>query len=287
MWLICLLLFFLPAVSLYAEYDLAVCAIFQDEAPYLKEWIEFHKLMGVQHFYLYNHASRDDYQKVLAPYLEEVELFDWPFPHQNMAEWNEIQCQAYRDAVKRAKGKVKWLAFLDVDEFLFPTREDNLVAFLADFEEFGEVSANWQMFGTSDVPKIPPGKLLIETLVLKAPENFIENRHVKSIVRPECVTGLECPHFCFLMQGFRQVTAQKVPFIGHMTPRVDVSQLRINHYWTRDEHFFHSIKLPRRQAWQESWEVSMRRLLHLNQERDETILRFAKALRKRIFLEKR
>lgn len=55
MWLIWFLLFAFPA---YAQYELAICAIFQDEAAYLKEWIEFHKLVGVQHFYLYNHASR-------------------------------------------------------------------------------------------------------------------------------------------------------------------------------------------------------------------------------------
>lgn len=32
------------------RYYLAAAAIFQDEAPYLKEWIEYHKLIGVEHF---------------------------------------------------------------------------------------------------------------------------------------------------------------------------------------------------------------------------------------------
>ncbi|KIC71464.1 hypothetical protein DB44_DM00010, partial [Candidatus Protochlamydia amoebophila] len=31
-------------------YDLSVCAIFKNEAPYLKEWIEYHRLIGVKHF---------------------------------------------------------------------------------------------------------------------------------------------------------------------------------------------------------------------------------------------
>lgn len=30
------------------KYALAVCSIFQNEAAYLPEWIEFHKLVGVQ-----------------------------------------------------------------------------------------------------------------------------------------------------------------------------------------------------------------------------------------------
>ena len=34
-------------------YDLAVAAIFKDEARYLKEWLDYHLLAGVEHFYLY------------------------------------------------------------------------------------------------------------------------------------------------------------------------------------------------------------------------------------------
>ena len=33
-------------------YDLAVVAIFKDEAPYLKEWLDYHLAAGVEHFYL-------------------------------------------------------------------------------------------------------------------------------------------------------------------------------------------------------------------------------------------
>src|SRR5271165_4385432 len=78
-------------------YDLAICAIFQNEAPYLKEWIEFHKLVGVQHFYLYNNLSTDDYITVLAPYIDtkEVDLVDWPYPKTSPEHWYEIQCAAY------------------------------------------------------------------------------------------------------------------------------------------------------------------------------------------------
>ena len=31
-------------------YDLAVVAIFKDEAPYLKEWLDYHLAAGVEHF---------------------------------------------------------------------------------------------------------------------------------------------------------------------------------------------------------------------------------------------
>src|SRR4051794_35476653 len=91
-------------------YQLAIGAIFRDEAPYLKEWIEFHKLVGVQHFYLYNNYSTDDYESVLRPYIEigEVEVIQWPYTSSSWENWlYEVQASAYTDCISLAKGKVK------------------------------------------------------------------------------------------------------------------------------------------------------------------------------------
>src|SRR3954454_18594231 len=71
-------------VSLVTAY-LSICAIYRDEAPYLREWIEFHGLGGVERFFLYDNLSEDDHLSALAPYLEDgtVVLREWPaFPGQ-------------------------------------------------------------------------------------------------------------------------------------------------------------------------------------------------------------
>jgi hypothetical protein len=31
---------------------LSICAMYRNEAPYLREWVAFHRLMGVERFYL-------------------------------------------------------------------------------------------------------------------------------------------------------------------------------------------------------------------------------------------
>lgn len=36
---------------------LSICAIFKDEAPYLPEWIEFHRSVGVERFFLYDNSA--------------------------------------------------------------------------------------------------------------------------------------------------------------------------------------------------------------------------------------
>ena len=258
------------------QYDVAIATIFQNEAPYLKEWIEFHKRVGVQHFYLYNHFSTDDYMSVLDPYLSagDVELIQWPYKQTSLEHWTQIQCRAYEHALKLAEGNAKWLAILDSDEFLFPTSGDNLGDFLKDYEAFGGIGVNWQLFGTSGISKIPANKLLIETLLLKAPEQFGENSNMKSIVRPETVAGCHSPHFVIYKFKYFQVNANKERFSGPFPPYIDVEKIRINHYWSRDEHFFYATKVDRRAGFNEAANQAIARVQKLNAVHDDLILRF-------------
>ena len=62
------------------SYELVVASMFYNEAPYLREWVEYHRMAGVDHFWLYNDNSTDNWEEVLLPYMEEglVEVFNWP-----------------------------------------------------------------------------------------------------------------------------------------------------------------------------------------------------------------
>lgn len=275
--------FQLSAAKKY-KYDLAVCAIFQNEAEYLREWIEFHKLVGVKHFYLYNNLSTDDYYKVLQPYIKsgEVELVEWKHEtNPDGGNWSSIQLKAYKHALRSAKKKVKWLAIIDTDEFVFPVETDSLSKFLLNYEDVAAVCVNWQMYGTSKVKNILPGHLLIEDLIYKAPTDYHENTHVKSIVRPQYVADISNPHFCVFASGFSQVNSNKVPFVGPFSP-VLVDKIRINHYWTRDEHFFQTRKLPRRQKWQDGGCIE--RANNINQEIDKAIFKYIPKLKQKMRL---
>ena len=56
------------------RYELTACLKFKDAARFLPEWIEFHQLVGFEHFYLYNNNSSDDYRGALAPYCRRAAL---------------------------------------------------------------------------------------------------------------------------------------------------------------------------------------------------------------------
>lgn len=262
--------------------NLAIAAIFRDEAPYLKEWVDFHLLMGVERFYLFDNLSTDSPRTVLEPYISNglVELVCWPFEHKGVTEFNEMQCLAYERAIYAARGKTKWLAIVDTDEFLFPV-EGSVLDVLKRFESYGGVAVNWQMYGTSNVAKVPDGKCMIEMLNHKLPTFQGANHHVKSIVRPECVLGCDNSHSMNYAPGFFQVNTAEIPFEGRLSPTIQIDTLRINHYILRDEHFFSTKKIPRLQNWRggnaNQWRA---KYAGLNQIEDTAIHRFLPFLKK-------
>src|SRR5205085_10187152 len=140
-----------------------------------------HRLIGVEHFYLYNDHSQDNFREVLQLYIQAgiVELFNCPEKTQLRIDHNIKQKKRYVDAVKRAKGVSKWVAFIDIDEFIFPVKDKALPKFLSRYEEYGAVTVNWQIFGTSYVEQLRKDQLMIEQLILRAETDFKYNHDVK------------------------------------------------------------------------------------------------------------
>lgn len=235
------------------KYYLSICAIFRNEARFLREWIEYHRLLGVEHFYLFNNLSTDDYASVLAPYIEEgvVELFQWPYQPRIEKNWTKVQCRAYNSIVKTRGHETYWLAIIDIDEFIVPVQPQDLKTFLKKYQKYAGLGINWQIYGTSFVDHIPEDQTLIGTLTLKAPRNLDRNRFVKTIFQPGKVIEVKKPHHCIYKKGYYHVTENKEPFAENksITDSVSVSKIRINHYVYRDEEFFYGEKQRRFLEW--------------------------------------
>lgn len=242
----------LISTSAYSfQYELSLCAIFHNEAPYLKEWVEHHQKQGVQHFWLYNNISTDDFKSVLQPFVKSgiVEIIDWPHAYENIQEWNTIQCAAYMDAIERAKNVSKWCAFLDTDEYLFCPKKKSIAKALKPYEIFGGVVVNWVVYGTSHVERILPKEKMVDKLIYRSQLSHPINTHVKTIAQPQRVIDCLNPHFFIydpnqlpaVNENFRHVDG---PFTAN-----SVNVFRINHYWSRDLDFFLNHKIVRQQQW--------------------------------------
>lgn len=249
-WITCVAIIFVQ-MSCFAEYKyyLSICALFRDEAPYMKEWIEFHRIVGVEHFYLCSNNGTDNYMKVLAPYIESgivelTEVTTSDVDENGRYLVNPYQAPHYNIILEKSRGESRWVAFLDSDEYLYPVQADSLALFLKDYEEFGGLGVNWHMFGTSHVAKLNPKKTLIEQLTHCAPHGSGVNTHVKTVLQPElALQFLHGVHHCDYIEGSFQVNADKLRFEGPLTPYVSSDLVRINHYWTRDEYYMRKFKI--------------------------------------------
>ncbi len=272
------------------KYDLVICAVFQNEELFLKEWLEFHKLVGVQHFYLYNNLSTDRCLEILHPYIEvgEVDLFNFPVEVNNQMEYlSLLQIPAYQHALNIVKQTARWAAFIDIDEFLFPVKHYDLVSLLKEYEKYPGLVVNWQIYGTGGYCSLPPEKLLIECLTLKAPVETEGNHLVKSIVQPHMVKNISDPHSFIFHNGRFAINSRGERMVeGGRHPSIIIDKIRINHYWFGTRDWFIANKLPRRAKWGLEYLPGQidSIIAECNQIKDTLILRFVPQLRKKMHL---
>lgn len=243
----------LPALSFCYEYELTICAIFQNEAPYLTEWLEFHQRQGVQHFYLYNNNSTDNWEEILEPYIINniVTLTDWAQDYEegDMAKWNSIQCGAYNHCLKQIRGEAKWCAFIDLDEFLFSPYDPDLLLFnLSKLDKAEAIGVNCIRYGTSN-KMLQPQDSIIDNLVMRSTLKDKKNLQIKSIVKPDRARYCVVPNWFFLKNQNLFLNEYGSCISGGFTDYVSVDFFRINHYIFRDEMCFSRQKVERYKKW--------------------------------------
>ena len=140
--------------------DLSVVAILKNEGSYLKEWLDYHLMAGVDHFYLYDNDSSDNQAEVAAPYVEAglVDYFSLP--------GKVMQYIAYNDALKRFKFQSRYISFIDLDEFIFPKTNQGIVEVFAEIlsrdQNAAGLAMHWQCFGSGGQEKADHSRGVLE-----------------------------------------------------------------------------------------------------------------------------
>ena len=253
---------------------LAVCSMFQNEAPYLKEWIEFHTLVGVERFYLYDNNSTDGGREVLDPYVEAgfVVVHDWPVYPQG-------QMPAYEHCLREHMYDATWMAFMDIDEFLFSPTKQPVAEMLSGYHAWPGVAVNGAIFGTSGHRRKPDG-LVIENYVHRA-AHWRLNSIRKMIVRPPLVLGCPRgnPHQFIYREGF--AVDENGRHVTQYEPYCSFHLFRINHYWTKSEEEA-KVRFGRPRSdtgVPREWGEFLDTVEPLNELRDEAILHYLPDLR--------
>ena len=205
------------------ECYLAVCAIAKNEGPYFKEWIEWHMKQGVEKFYIYDNESTDGTREILAPYVESgvVEYHYFPGRRRQLA--------AYDDCFERHRFDARWLAVIDLDEFIVPVKDQSITEFLHRMEGNAVVEINWLVYGSSGARTKTEGGVMQRFRKHSLPEHKL-NTHVKSIVDPRQVCSMIGCHEAARISGVAVDPSGKVikTHFGDRKPQQEV--IRINHY---------------------------------------------------------
>jgi hypothetical protein len=270
------------------RHELVIGAIFRNEARYLDEWLTFHHGVGVDHFFLYNNHSTDEFREVLEPWLQRglVTLTDWP--------GKGAQVSAYGDCIQRFRNRARWIAFIDMDEFLFSPQSLDLREVLRHYNDVSAIFVYWVMFGSGGHTSRPAGNVIdsytrsldIEAAVNDTFDHHKKPGHVnyvtgwaqdgKTIVNPRLVRRYSVHRPKDLWHGTLLDENRKAPEQRVLGASISHSVLRINHYWSKsieeltkkvEKGIANFEKQPKVEL--ESW---LERENKLNAEKDETIL---------------
>jgi len=217
--------------------SLSVVLIIKDEGKYILEWLEYHLMAGVQHFYIYDNESTDDTKKLLREYIDAgvITYHYWPGKKQ--------QLPAYNHAIENYKNDTEYMAFIDADEFLIsqdgrllPNVIDDIfethVGYYSNVNAAG-IAVNWRTYGTSFHKNVVNG-LITRNYVYRGADLSEMNKCIKTICIPRKAKGFtKNPHEVDYVSGYVCISENGSYVMGPWFYDGMCNKLRVNHYFSK------------------------------------------------------
>ena len=115
------------------RYLLVFATNFKQENPYIQEWLEYHLLVGAEHFYLYDQDGGDEGRELLEPYEKAGVVTRHPWTHYDGTRYDgptrfyqvNKNHLAFSHCATNYRNVADWMMKIDVDEFLYPPAGEN------------------------------------------------------------------------------------------------------------------------------------------------------------------
>jgi glycosyltransferase involved in cell wall biosynthesis len=213
----------------------AVCCTVKNEASILREWLAFHRAVGFEKVILIDNGSMDDTAGIVASFRDRrsIDLVARP--------GRAAQTDLYDEVVASYANDVAWIAFIDADEFLYPVDGTDIRHTIASFGEVGAIAVHWHIYGSNGHLAHPDG-LMIDNFTRRAPDDFLYNRHVKSIMNLKKAGRARTSHLFEVTDGTVDDAGRELPMVppyGFFEDTLPTySKLRINHYHVRSRDYY-------------------------------------------------
>ena len=229
-------------------YDFSIGLIAKDEGHYIREWLEYHLYAGCDHFFIYDNDSTDNQKEVIQDYIDKgiVEYIHWP--------GKEAQIPMMADVMIRARYSSRYLAIIDVDEFIVPYHIDDSIPEVADTllqkvnkDVLTSIGLNWVIYGSNGT--ITPDYSI--PLLDRCPKRDIIFRRVaKYIMDPRKVIGFpKSPHYIQNLNPESKVFLLQ-PESAEIEERLNdpSPDIVLNHYRAKSKEEFDRTKANRHSA---------------------------------------
>ncbi len=224
---------------------LSLCLICKDENDYLPEWLDYHILMGVERFYIYDNESRVSLRESLADYIQRgwVVVMD--------IQGRGMQLPAYDHCLQTFGSQTRWMGFIDTDEFLVAKTSLDLKDLLRDYETYGGLAVSMLYFG-SNGHKYRPEDGQIAAYTRRIDTVYKDYALVKSIVQPERVLLPNSPHD-FIYQPAYWCVNESLLRVDNQDFPAHIQKIQLNHYFCRSEAEI-DLKLSRGNSGMVTWQ---------------------------------
>ncbi|CAF1164673.1 unnamed protein product, partial [Didymodactylos carnosus] len=158
-----------------------VCTLMRNEAQYVREWVSFHLILGANFFVIYDDNSTDGLNQIVQGFGERVKVIPWGQNNTDQREHvqGRRQVTAARHCVSNYGTLTSWIAFIDVDEFVWPCQRDsNLLDYHIKRVNTPSIRLDCFKFGTGYPDRTQlPSELTVEKHILRAPYRMMNENY--------------------------------------------------------------------------------------------------------------
>lgn len=208
-----------------------------NEGRYLPELVEYHRIVGADHIYIYDNGSTDNTYEALKKYIDEgfVTYIYWRGRQQQMSQ--------FEDAVSRFSSETEYMGFIDADEFILPVVGNNIPEIVDEILKLDEKAAGvalfWRWFGSSGINE-DTGGLVIEDFKMRAEYNFGDT-NLKIICNPRKIMAMVTMHVVNYMNGMYSITENGNAVYKAFTDESlegECKRLQLNHYYVKSAEYW-------------------------------------------------
>ena len=224
-------------------------AMFKNESWIIEEWIKHYLSEGVEHFYLIDNGSTDNFREKIKNYMKYITLISDPLRLPKIGTQTFLYNKYYLNKIKK---ETEWIIICDIDEYMYARRRfSKIIDFLKILpHKIQNIWIPWKLYG-SNGNKNQPKSVISGFLKRKKDNNFTkDNGYGKTITKTNNLVRFgTAGHYNFVNDKIIYLPNGK-PLNYNNRGNINEAELEtffihINHYRLMSEEYYKQIKCKR------------------------------------------